>query len=353
MNMNNSLRYLSPPLIKAINQGQYTNEQVQELVRQKESVREAVQDDTRPTTSSSTTEESTTFSEIPESTTFSPNTSGSLDEELRAAYDWQTLHKVWQSEVTRQESQEPTDQQQQQRVLPTDTEFGPLASACGFKICATCRPTYRERAFQSLDEVVKNPKWPPQWELDNRRVSDARVVRNIGLTHTTRFYAQPNGQGIESQNTFASHYPSSQDEAHLENGTDEESSSKRHSRSGFRETVRNALKQARNEQQTCLDKEASDKSGINTSTESLTPFRRSMIFMRRKSRPSIIYGDSSTKVVDNDSLQNSLNLMLASNTPLPPSGPNTPMYPPSQKKRDSDDNKKDAKTDGGEIIAHA
>ena len=349
MKMDPSLRHLSPPVMKAINEGQYTDEQVQELVRQKESVREAIQDDTRPTTSSSTTDESTTFSAIPESTTFSTNntSAASLDEELRAAYDWHTLHKVWQAEATRQESEE-------RQVLTTDTDLGPPVSGCGFKICATCRPTYRERAFQSLDEVLKNPKFPPPWELDNRRVSGARIVMNIGLTKPKRFYAQTHGQEIESQHTTISQYPSSHDEAQLESESAEETPSKRHSRSGFRETVRNALKRARSDQPLSFDKEDGDKPASDSNTESPTPFRRSMIFLRRKSRPSMHFGNrSSTKVVDNESLQNSLNLMLASNTPLPPSGPTTPKYPPTQQMCDSDEKRNDRRFDDGAIISHA
>ena len=342
------MRDLSPSVIKAIKEGQYSPEQIRELVRQKETVREAIQEDaTRPTTSSSTSDESTTFSAIPESTSFSTNTSASLDEELRAAYDWQTLHKVWQAEATRQEAEE-------QQALATDTDLNPLASACGYKICATCRPTYRERAFQSLDQILKNPKWPPQWELDNRPVSDARVVRNIGLTKVKRFYAQTNGQEIESQNTFISQYPSSHDEARFESDLNDETPSKRHSRTGFRETVKNALKRARSDHPVPFNKEDGDKSASDSSTESLTPFRRSMIFMRRKSRQSMTFSNgSSTKVVGNQSLQNSLNLMLASNTPLPSSGPDTPTYPPAQPKRDSNDNKDDGGFDDGNIISHA
>src|ERR1700733_11811433 len=69
----------------------------------------------------------------------------------------------------------------------------PALQPCTFKICPTCRPTYRERAYQSLEEILNKPvQMPPLWELRNRRLSDARIVARIGLPkpHRTRFYSQ-------------------------------------------------------------------------------------------------------------------------------------------------------------------
>lgn len=68
---------------------------------------------------------------------------------------------------------------------PTSTSrskvFAPV-STCGFKICSRCRPTFRDRAMQSLNTVLQEPfeaHRPPDWELENRRVSDRRLVANI------------------------------------------------------------------------------------------------------------------------------------------------------------------------------
>lgn len=311
------LRHLSPSVIKAIHRGQYTDNQIQELIRQKDSVRQAIQgDETRPTTSSSSTAGSTTFSALPESTTFSTHTSASLDEELRVAYDWTSLSHAWQAEIVKE---------------PEPELSMPIIAACTFKICATCRPTYRERATQNIDEVLRDLKWPPRWELENKRISDLNIVKTLGLKQPHRFYAYAESGAVDSNNTSLSFYPSSNDEAHIEDGSEGYAHNKRHSRSGFRETVRNALKRAHSDVPILVDNNDSSPSTSNSSTESLPHQRRSMIFFRRKSRQALPFSSSAgATVVGNDALQNSLNLMLASNTPLPRSEPSTPMYPPTQ-----------------------
>jgi hypothetical protein len=54
--------------------------------------------------------------------------------------------------------------------------------ACTWTCCQICHPTYRDRAWQSLDPIVNAPtKAPPAWEFKNRRISNARIVTNIGL----------------------------------------------------------------------------------------------------------------------------------------------------------------------------
>ncbi|KAL9617115.1 MAG: hypothetical protein Q9160_008058 [Pyrenula sp. 1 TL-2023] len=56
---------------------------------------------------------------------------------------------------------------------------------CNFITCPTCRPTYRERAVLPLNQVLQSepshlPEVPRE-ELKNRRISDLRVVQRLGL----------------------------------------------------------------------------------------------------------------------------------------------------------------------------
>lgn len=58
---------------------------------------------------------------------------------------------------------------------------------CGFKICPACRPSYKDRAWQSLNDIVRNPVGAPsQSELDNRRISSAALVARIQPRDSSR-----------------------------------------------------------------------------------------------------------------------------------------------------------------------
>ena len=60
---------------------------------------------------------------------------------------------------------------------------------CSLQICHQCRPVLRERAFLSIDAVLESDYVPPQSDFDNRRVSDARIVAQIGLPKLKRVAA--------------------------------------------------------------------------------------------------------------------------------------------------------------------
>ena len=330
--MDPTLHNLSPSVVRAIGQGEYTEEQIELLVRQKENVRMSVLGhETRPTTAATSSSESSTFSDLPESTTFSSTTSATtVDEEIRKAYDWAELQKAWLSEPAQPAGHRSAVELQREETLQS-IEL-PEVTPCNFKICATCRPTYRERAFQSLDNVLRNPVMPPKWELDNRRVSDAHIVSKIGLPKE-RFYAQSSPSEIDSQSSSQQLSVDEGNEDQLNNDestpNDEsapnEDAPQDHSfrrRSGFRETVRNALKRASREHPMSLDETRKDHSGGQASDNS-PALSRSMLFLRRKSKPSANFVKPRSSIIGNNSLNDSLNPMLASNTPLP-QGPRTP-----------------------------
>lgn len=66
-------------------------------------------------------------------------------------------------------------------ILEPDSKQ-PFFPACRYRCCATCRPAYRERAWGSIDTMCQDVTKPvPIWELLNRPVSDAETVSKLGL----------------------------------------------------------------------------------------------------------------------------------------------------------------------------
>jgi hypothetical protein len=52
---------------------------------------------------------------------------------------------------------------------------------CNFRACVNCRPTWRDRAWASIeDTMVPFPPFPPKHEIQNRRLSKASVVAKLG-----------------------------------------------------------------------------------------------------------------------------------------------------------------------------
>ncbi|KAK5952002.1 hypothetical protein OHC33_006888 [Knufia fluminis] len=66
---------------------------------------------------------------------------------------------------------------------------------CNFKVCQTCRPIYQQRAWQSIDGVLKSPyKQPPKHEMANRRISDVNVVKHIGHLDAENYTSKRNSR---------------------------------------------------------------------------------------------------------------------------------------------------------------
>ncbi|RMD44925.1 hypothetical protein DV735_g81, partial [Chaetothyriales sp. CBS 134920] len=167
--------YLSPAALEAISSGQGNHEQDLEAVQQNDN-----EDHTRPTTRSSATEESITFSSIPQSTTFS--TTATEESITFSSIPQSTTFSTTATSANFDEDADHDWEEDGSRLVRGHEERAEHpVSVCGFRICHACRPTYRDRAMQSIASVLNNPKVAPHWELDNRRVSDARVLRTIGL----------------------------------------------------------------------------------------------------------------------------------------------------------------------------
>ncbi|EXJ94260.1 hypothetical protein A1O1_02653 [Capronia coronata CBS 617.96] len=318
-----SAHSLSPPVVKAIDEGQYTADQIKTLIKQKEKVSDIILGAAGrpPTSSTSTTTSSSsegTFSILPQSTTFSTNSTASLDEEIKAAYDWKELQKVWMS----QPAMPPPDCQYKAPVSGTPEPPGgptlptlPTDQICDFKVCPNCRPTYRERAYQSLDHILSDPvRLPPIWELENRRVSDARIVAQIGQPALSRFYTVATAGSFRSDKTVLEMGGGREDASTPSPQIDENHSVRR--RSGFRDTVRKALARAKLEDLPPLPSTSDPGPGQDSNVDRSRP-SRSLIFRRGRSRPTLSFVEAHGRVVDTSSLQDSVMLMLATNTPLP------------------------------------
>ena len=168
---------LSPAITKAAANGDYTDQELNILWEQKFDVRRAIRQ-VRPDTSSSVSTASSSQYSLPASTTTSSILSDSdPDTDLSQLSDYLPSCRGPLEPI----QEVHADLENDHRLLPL---VKPVAlSPCNFKVCQTCRPIYQQRAWQSIDSVLKTPyKPPPKHELANRRISDVNVVKTIGLS---------------------------------------------------------------------------------------------------------------------------------------------------------------------------
>ena len=66
-------------------------------------------------------------------------------------------------------------------IVPKQSEAR-LFPYCEVRACQTCRPTFRDRAWQKFDDIFSTDQNPTiDFEDDNRRLSDPSIVANLGL----------------------------------------------------------------------------------------------------------------------------------------------------------------------------
>lgn len=176
-----NLLLLSRHITDAINRGQYSEDQINVLMHQKEQVRCSILG-TNPRSvtpsSSSSTSDLTISTSLPASPTLSTTSSGFSDGEICVACDW-SASNLYQP-VT-------LDASPCERKDEHDRTRHPSVTSCSLKICPTCRPSYRERSFQSIDDIVTSPFLPPPlWETNNRRLSSARILSQTCISVGTQ-----------------------------------------------------------------------------------------------------------------------------------------------------------------------
>ncbi|KAI9741993.1 MAG: hypothetical protein M1834_000382 [Cirrosporium novae-zelandiae] len=163
-----ALNQISPWISKAIDEGQYTPEQVDHIKRQKTHVKESIEQ----------------FEETYQGLKKGYDACMSLmigsNEATTLPYaDAETVFTMNEVEEVVKKLAEPNNPppQLKARVFPH----------CRYKACHLCRATYRDRAWLSLDAAVDGKiDLPPSWELENRLISNVNIVKTIGLPKSSR-----------------------------------------------------------------------------------------------------------------------------------------------------------------------
>lgn len=166
----------SPPLntwvVKAIEDGHYTPEQVEMLKAQKANLQR--------TTSSMA---------------IAPEESADDDDPLA-----QLLEKLKDNHIT-----SPSDNNHDTEPAETEKKENPSIAIplCRYRCCPSCRPMTRDRAWVSLNRVCNDDNYArgtPEWELQNRRVADLSVVQKLGLygTEPPTYPSTPNKQVVST-----------------------------------------------------------------------------------------------------------------------------------------------------------
>jgi hypothetical protein len=295
---------LSQSILRGIEDGQYSPEQIELLRAQKLQVKEfiAMQEEKLEKSSDS----SQTSSSLSSS-------DSALENSVLATNE---LQQVLQHRDESPGSNSTRDStiidEGAHRLMPTtpkETHVESLVLKCHFMCCPSCRPAYKDRAFQSLAAILEEPfKPPPLWELENRRISDANLLKSVTTSQPRphprhMFQTFDDSKNLPESDTGGS---SGNEDGDAEiNGMKD----KVRRRSGFKATVRKALGAI--DQSISLTK-SSKNSSKSSSRDSLVQSSRSMLFRRRRKQ-----ADKENQIVSSSALQESLALMLAVNTPLP------------------------------------
>jgi len=308
---------LSPWINRAIAEDQYTIEQVFQLVQQRQSVRDAIfakeQTPVPPRPLSSDEPITTTNPEALNSASAAFNQPESTSTAPGPELGEKTIEKTALSTFP---SNLGDDVLSETEGRKKPSQSPPSFSICNWKCCHTCRPNYRERAYQSIDKIVSEGyTTPPKWELENRRVSDARLLSVIGLLELHQI--PPN---LDSCFNSSSEEQLPKDSNAAEDNNRQKTCGLHAFRSkpSFRGSVRKAMKQALKQPRSANRLRCPEKSSKNSSRESFRSFGRSFLPIRgrglRQSRPRLDYNG---RVIEDNQLQDSLMLTIAINTPLP------------------------------------
>jgi hypothetical protein len=297
--------HLSRSILRGIQDGNYDVDQIQLLQAQKLRVKEviALQHERRDD-----------HSDCSHSSSSSSSSDSALDNSIRAASKISGLLTRRNTNVCSQAAMNRTAVQIEADSVtsftPNKSYTEPVFPECNFKCCHSCRPAYRDRAFQSLNAIAREPFiQPPLWELENRRISDANLLTTIATPYSP-LQLRRVSQTLDNLRdlTGPQNFGSSENE-----DVDSMNNAKRKNarrRSGFRETVRKALGAIEQSKRTAKSSQHSSRS---SSRESFVQMSRSMLFRRRRKQAD----KPENQIVSNKALQESLVLILAVNTPLP------------------------------------
>ncbi len=302
---------LSQWMYESVLKGQYTVEQFSTLLEQRQGVKNAIfaQSERAGTPATSTSSDSTS-SDFGNNTTLTSIATSCDDEASKSPKATESPYKTLRRSPVAMFRDIAVDNSVQEAIPE------PCYPVCSWTCCQTCRPTYRDRAWLSLDAIVDGPyKEPPPWELHNRRISDARIIATFGLSK--HGVAQTNLSPYDSSCSFPISSDSNLAESHHVEISSTTLDGTHNTKTGFRTTVRNALKGAINHpRDVSRDSQGSSKSSIR---KPLKRISNSLLFLRRNSSSHSRVG----RFIEDGQLQDSLILMIASKTPLPDSSTDT------------------------------
>jgi hypothetical protein len=296
-------------MYEAVLKGQYTVEQFSTLFQQRQAVKKAIFSQGSGTATPSTLASSDYSSKSSDltSTTLTSIASSYPEVGIELSLDKNGMF------VQDKHHQRAADQLLDERDITTVNKTSDLSyPACTWTCCHTCCPTYHDRAWQSLDPIVNAPtKAPPAWEFKNRRISDARIVANIGLPKLGLPY-----QVDDSRHTSSSEGPLSSNSNLAESDIDKDAYralNVGHTQSRFRAIVRRTLKETIGHTRASSSKNQKPSKGSNQT--SLRRFGQSMLFRSRRASQSTT--SHTPRIIGDGQLQESVMLMVAIDTPLP------------------------------------
>jgi hypothetical protein len=299
-------------MYEAVLKGQYTVEQFSTLVQQRQAVKEAIfsQGGGTAILSTSASSDYCSKSSDPASTILTSIASSHPEVGTEPSPDKNGMFV--QDEHHQRVADQPLDGRGVVTVPGLKEPFAPSYPACTWTCCQTCRPTYRDRAWQSLDLVLNaSTKAPTAWEFKNQRISDARILANISLPNLDLPYQVDDSRYVSY---FEAPLPSNSNFAESDIDKDAYGAlNVGHTKSCFQATVRAALTEAIGYPRASSGK--NQKSSKSSCQTSLRRLGRSIMCRSRSPSQSIISYDPHT--VDDSPLQESLMLMAAINTPLP------------------------------------
>lgn len=220
-----TLETLSPWITKGIENGQYSQEQIDILKAQRLGVKRAI--------ASVEDKQAELFSKVQARKTSLKATKDLFPIESDPRASVSTFSEQKLVEYSDFGLQPSTKQQQKDALRKLVT-----TSACQMKTCHTCRPTFRDRTWTSLDAAAAGECTPPpEWELSNRRISDLHIVQKLGLHKKSHVFRTFDSLEYRySQSSIDMAVDEISDETSSESTEDE----RRHRRRGRR--LRNGLK---------------------------------------------------------------------------------------------------------------
>jgi hypothetical protein len=291
-------------MYEAVLKGQYTVEQFSTLVQQRQAVKEAIFSQGSGAATPSTSPSSDYCSK-------SSDMASTILASIASSYPG-----VGTELSPDNHHQRTADQLPDERDIATVTSLNKPSDssypACTWMSCQTCHPLYRDRAWQSLNSILNaTTKAPPAWEFKNRRISDARIVANIGLPKLGFSY-----QVDDSRYASSSKAPLSSNSNFAESDVDKDayrSLNVGHTKAASGQLSGGTLKGKIGHTRASSSK--SQKSSKSSSHTSLRRVGRSILF--RSPNPSQSTISYIPHITNDGQLQEPLMLMAAINTPLP------------------------------------